>query len=63
MYAALLHTRIANMLDPALQPEQYGFRQGRSTSDPIHCIRRAMEYGEQTWNREVILLLDWEKSF
>ena len=51
------------MLDPMLQAEQYGFRTNRSASDAIHCIRRAMEYGEKTWNNEILILLDWEKAF
>ena len=35
----------------------------KSTRDAIHCIRRAMEYLEQTGRSEILVLLDWGKAF
>ena len=58
IYAALIQKRMAKMLGPVLQCEQFGLRRCESTSDAIHCIRRAMEYGEHAWNRDILLLLD-----
>ena len=63
IFAALIQKRLANTLDPYLLKTQYGFRKNKSTSDAIHCIRRAMEYGERTGNKEILVLLDWEKAF
>eukprot|EP00969_Alexandrium_andersonii_P162548 7185231-Alexandrium_andersonii.AAC.1 len=36
LYAALLASRITRWVEPALRGTQYGFRQHRSTGDPIH---------------------------
>ena len=63
VFAAILKMRLAEGLDQWLQKTQYGFRQGKGTSNAIHLIRRIAEYGEKTNNDLIMLLLDWEKAF
>ena len=43
LFAKLLHSRLQAALDDRLRETQYGFRATRSTSQPIHIIRRLME--------------------
>jgi len=63
LLAGMLQKRIEKEVDQYIQPNQYGFRKGKSTTDAVHAIRRVMEYGEKTGNREILVLLDWEKAF
>ena len=43
LYAAVLKARLALAVDQDLQSTQFGFRQGRSTSIPINCVKRIVE--------------------
>ena len=61
LYAAIVHNRLATVIDPYLQKTQYGFRKSKGTADAIHCVRRIAEYGEITGNTLYLVLLDWEK--
>ena len=67
MFAAILKTRIAAVIDPYLHKTQYGFRKNKSTSQAIHIVRRMIDIGERTTkdNGEFtqLILLDWEKAF
>jgi len=47
LFAAILQKRIEEQIDKYVQPNQFGFRKGKSTADAVHAIRRAMEYGEK----------------
>jgi len=47
LLAGMLQKRIEKEIDPFIQPNQYGFRKGKSTGDAVHAIRRVMEYGEK----------------
>ena len=48
LFAKLLHSRLQAALDDRLRETQYGFRATRSTSQPIHIIRRLIERAEAT---------------
>ena len=63
IYTTILQKRLAEVLDPHLQPTQYGFRRKKSTANAAHYVRRVMEKGEQTNRKTLFVLLDWEKAF
>ena len=46
-YASLLQKRLAFYIDPRICEHQYGFRRTRSTSQPIHILRRLIETHER----------------
>ena len=50
-------------IDKHLWSTQYGFRAARSTSQPIHIIRRIMDFHEAAGKHLLVTLLDWEKAF
>ena len=58
-----IHPAAAVDLTPRLRETQYGFRATRSTSQPIHIIRRLIERAEATGQSRYTILLDWEKAF
>ena len=47
IYTTILQKRLAEVLDPHLQPTQYGFRRKKSTANAVHYVRRVMEKGEK----------------
>ena len=63
LMAYIIHNRICYNLDPHLGNLQSGFRKGRSTVDPIYCVRRLQDIVEQGNDRLIMILLDWEKTF
>ena len=42
---------------------QYGFRAKRSTTQPVHIMRRILEVFERQQNSLHLLFLDWSKAF
>ena len=46
IYASLLQKRLAAHFDSRLRPTQFGFRSGRSVTQPIHILRRLLEVHE-----------------
>ena len=63
LLARVLQQRLEKGLEPYLRDTQYGFRSGRSTSQPIHVVRRLLERAERTESSLYVLLLDWKKAF
>ena len=63
LFARIMQTRLEQAIDHKLRPTQYGFRKNRSTSQPIHIIRRLLEKAERKGESLYILFLDWEKAF
>ena len=63
IYAAVLKSRLEQGLEKHIRKTQFGFRKDKSTADAIHCIRRIIDYAEQTNNKTILLLLDWAKAF
>ena len=59
----MLQHRIAKHMDQHLSATQYGFRKARSTSDPIHVLRRVQELFEATNSPLHMLFLDWSMAF
>ena len=61
--AYIIHNRISSKIDKLLGDSQSGFRQKRSTIDPIFCVRRLQDLAESGSDRMVMIFLDWEKTF
>ena len=59
----MLQVRLANAIDQDIATTQYGFRKGRSTSNPVACVRRLLDRAEATKNPLCLTFLDWEKAF
>ena len=59
----MLQHRIAKHMDTHISNTQYGFSKARSTSDPIHILRRIQETLESTNKPLHMLLLDWSMAF
>ena len=63
VFAKLLQTRLRDELDHRLVPFQFGYRQGKSTSEPIFIARRAQEIAERHGTQLYMLALDYSKAF
>ena len=63
LYTSLLHLRLRGPLDGKLRPSQYGFRARRSTSQPLHMVRRIIELYERQGQSLHVVSLDWSKAF
>eukprot|EP00929_Paragymnodinium_shiwhaense_P102580 TRINITY_DN6578_c0_g1_i1.p1 TRINITY_DN6578_c0_g1~~TRINITY_DN6578_c0_g1_i1.p1 ORF type:complete len:1328 (+),score=-43.05 TRINITY_DN6578_c0_g1_i1:198-3986(+) len=62
-YTALLQRRLSSTIDNRLAQQQFGFRKGRSTIDPLAFIRRYQENAERIGAKGLLVFLDWEKAF
>ena len=63
LMASMIQKRLSEAMDDRIDPAQFGFRKGRSTSQPIHIYRRVQEIHEEAGLELVTILLDWEKAF
>jgi len=63
LFARILQTRLEATVDHLIRPTQFGFRKDRSTSQPIHIVRRLIESAEAHNDTLYSLFLDWEKAF
>ena len=61
--AIIIHTRLSQAIDININPHQFGFRKGKSTSQPLFIYRRIQELHEESGDTFHTLLLDWEKAF
>lgn len=59
----MLQIRLSRALESHFQPQQYGFRQGRSISSPLFLLRRLIEICERRSASLYILLLDGSQAF
>ena len=50
-------------MDGTLDGNQYGFRKGKSTAQPLFILRRTQEIQKEAALECHLLLLDWEKAF
>ena len=58
-----MKSRVAQAVEPFIQETQFGFRQGKSTAEPLFCVRRLTDVAEQGNDPLFLLFLDWEKAF
>ena len=63
IYAALLRSRLQTHVEAFMRPQQFGFRPRRSTSQPIHILRRCLEIFERSSDSLHLVFLDWSKAF
>jgi sorting nexin-29 len=49
--------------ESALEEEQWGFRQGRSTSDAIFILQQILEERRDSKSPTFILFVDYEKAY
>ena len=63
VYASMIQSRLAHYLDHRLQPQQFGFRAGRSISTPLFILRRLTELFERHSSSLYIFFLDWSQAF
>ena len=61
--ASMLQSRLSHYLDSRIRPTQFGFRKSRSTTQPIHILRRLLEVHERQPSPFHVLFLDWSKAF
>ena len=61
--ASIIQRRLAEGMDQAIDEMQFGFRKGRSTSQPLQIVRRTAEIVEEAGDSMYMLLIDWEKAF
>ena len=47
IFASIIQSRLANILESLLGDTQYGFRPKRSTAEPLFCVRRLADFAEQ----------------
>ena len=60
---SIVQRRLAQGMDQAIDEMQFGFRIGRSTSQPLQIVRRTAEIVEESCASMYTLLIDWEKAF
>ena len=63
LMASIIQKILSEAMDDRIDPAQFGFRKGWSTSQPIHIYRRVQEIHEEAGLELVAILLDWEKAF
>ena len=63
LLARMMQHRISKHMDQHIDNTQYGFRKSKSTSDPIHILRRVQEMFEATHQPLHLLFLDWTMAF
>ena len=63
LQAAMLRNRLIDALDQRINKAQYGFRAGKSTTQPLFVARRLIDIAEASGDSLLITLLDWEKAF
>ena len=63
IFASLIQKRLSSFFDDKIRPTQFGFRANRSTSQPIHIMRRLLESLERQQHPLHLLFLDWSKAF
>lgn len=63
LYAAIIKIRIEREAESKMQEEQFGFRAKRSTTQPIHIMRRLQDRAAESGTELNIAFLDWEKAF
>ena len=63
LYAKMILNRIQPQVDQVLRKTQFGFRKNRSTSDPIHIVRRAQDLFKSKASPLHLFFIDWRQAF
>eukprot|EP00969_Alexandrium_andersonii_P334871 14799882-Alexandrium_andersonii.AAC.1 len=60
----MVAVRLLGEVGHKLSPTQYGFRHHRSTSDPVHILKRVQDLIQaKKYTTVHLVFLDWEKAF
>ena len=63
LFASMIQSRLSHYLDERIRPTEFGFRKSRSTTQPVHILRRLLEVHERQPSPFHALFLDWSKAF
>ena len=63
LFASMLQQKLERSLDSRIRDRQFGFSKNRSTTQPIHIIRRLLEVFERQNSPFHALCIDWSKAF
>ena len=63
LVGTILHTRLADTLEPTLRREQAGFRPHRSTIDHINTLRLIVEQSQEFQTSLALCFVDFERAF
>ena len=63
IFEKILERRIRTKIEKGLREEQYGFRPGRSTMDPIFSVRQLQEKHYEFGQDLILAFLDMEKAY
>ena len=63
IYATMLQERLASSYDSRIRQNQYGFRRGRGTTQPLFVLRRLQDYSSRTGVPFHCLFIDWKQAF
>ena len=61
--AAAIKMRLEQGLEERITGTQFGFREGKSTTQAMYIARRIQEYAERAGLPRTMIFLDWEKAF
>ena len=59
----ILQKKIADATDQFVSDTQFGFRRGKSTSEPLFCVRRLQDLAKAGHQNIILFFLDWEEAF
>lgn len=63
LFEKLLHPRLRQIIDPILRPEQFGFRQGHSTTQQLLRVVTAFLNAKNSHRHTTAVLLDFKAAF
>ena len=63
IFAGIIQMRLAAAMDHEVSEQQYAFRRGRSTAEPLAAIRRIADLAESIKQPVCMCFLDWSKAF
>ena len=64
LFSKMVANRLLEGLEDRLRSTQYGFRRGRSTTEPMFILRRMQDLVHAKKNRALhLVFLDWSKAF
>lgn len=63
VYATILCGRVVAAAEPQMQETQYGFRAGRSTAQPLYCVRRVLNMLERAGAKGILVFSGLVQGF
>ena len=63
IFTSIIQSKLFHLLDDRIRPTQFGFRKNRSTTQPVHILRRLLEIYERQPSPFHAFFLAWSKAF